>query len=30
MDDELANDLCFAGDLEANGINGHSNMIQGI
>ena len=30
MDDELENDSCFAGDLEANGINDHSKMIHGI
>ena len=30
VDDELANDFCFVGDLEANEINNHSKMIQGI
>jgi len=27
MDDELENDSCFMGDLEANGINSNSKMI---
>jgi len=30
MDNELEKDLCFAGDPEASGNNGHSKVIQGI
>lgn len=30
VDNELAKDSCFTGDLEANRINSHSKMIQEI